>query len=71
MEAEVPDARLADAQLIDAARRIAQEADSAEIYQDSGAPKNVSITRLEVDRNTHLRPKLAEGGGYAVRFVKK
>jgi alpha-glucosidase len=43
---------------------------TAEIYQDSGAPKNVSVTRLEVDRNTHLKPKLAEGGGYAVRFVK-
>lgn len=43
----------------------------AEIYADSGAPKNVAITRQEVDRTMHLRPKLAEGGGYAVRFVKQ
>ena len=42
----------------------------AEIYQDSGAPKNVQITKQEVDRTMHLKAKMAEGGGYAVRFVK-
>ena len=42
----------------------------AEIYQDSGVPKNVAITKQEVDRTLHLRPKLLEGGGYAVHFVK-
>jgi alpha-glucosidase len=42
----------------------------AEICQDSGAPKNVAITKQEVDRTTHLKAKMSEGGGYAVRFVK-
>jgi len=42
----------------------------AEIYQDSGAAKNVAITKAEVDRSGHLTAKMAAGGGYAVRFVK-
>jgi alpha-glucosidase len=32
-------------------------------------PKNVAITRRAVDQTTHLKAKLASGGGYAVRIV--
>jgi alpha-glucosidase len=46
---------------------------TAEIYADSTDadryPKNVSIRKQTVDRNTHLKADLAPGGGLAVRFV--
>jgi alpha-glucosidase len=45
----------------------------AEIYEDAEDadrfPKNVRITKHNVTTATHLKPKLAPGGGYAVRFV--
>ncbi len=46
---------------------------SAEIYADADDagqyPKSVRIQKQTVDRNSHLKAKLAPGGGYAVRFV--
>ena len=46
---------------------------TAEIYADADdaaqRPKNVRITRQTVDSSMTLKPKLAPGGGYAVRFV--
>ena len=46
---------------------------SAEIYADADDadryPKGVRVVRQVVDRTKHLKVKLAEGGGYAVRFV--
>ncbi len=46
---------------------------TAEIYADSPDadkyPKNVSVRRETVDRNSHLNVKIVPGGGYAVRFV--
>lgn len=45
----------------------------AQIYADAPDadryPKNVAITRRAVDRTTHLKAKLAPGGGYAVRII--
>ena len=45
----------------------------AQIYADAPDadryPKNVAITRREVDQTMHLKAKLAPGGGYAVRIV--
>jgi alpha-glucosidase len=45
----------------------------AEIYADAEDadryPKGVRIQKETVDRSTHLKAKLAAGGGYAVRFV--
>jgi alpha-glucosidase len=46
---------------------------TAEIYADADdaaqSPKNVSIQKQAVDAGTHLKAKLAPGGGYAVRFT--
>ena len=46
---------------------------TAEIYADADDadryPKNVSIQKKTVDAGTHLKAKLAPGGGYAVRFT--
>lgn len=46
---------------------------TAEIYADAEDadryPKNVRVFKQVVDRTMHLTAKLAEGGGYAVRFV--
>lgn len=46
---------------------------TAEIYADASDsaeyPKNVSVLKKIVERNTKLNVKLAPGGGYAVRFV--
>ncbi len=46
---------------------------TAIIYADASDadryPKNVSIRRQTVDRNSNLKAKLAPGGGLAVRFV--
>ncbi|MBV9612575.1 MAG: glycoside hydrolase family 97 C-terminal domain-containing protein, partial [Acidobacteriaceae bacterium] len=46
---------------------------TAEIYADAEDadryPKNVRVFKQVVDRTKHLTPKLAPGGGYAVRFV--
>ena len=46
---------------------------TAEMYADAPDatqfPKNTSITKKTVDRNTHLAIQLAPGGGYAVRFI--
>ena len=45
----------------------------AEIYRDGDdadrQPKSVEITKQTVDRTTHLKARLASGGGYAVRLV--
>lgn len=45
----------------------------AEIYSDGPdagrQPKSVEITKQTVDRTTHLKARLASGGGYAVRLV--
>lgn len=46
---------------------------TAEVYADASDsaeyPKDVSVSKKVVDRNTKLSVKLAPGGGYAVRFV--
>lgn len=46
---------------------------TAEIYADADDadqyPKSVRITKQIVDRSKHLKAKLADGGGYAVRFT--
>jgi alpha-glucosidase len=46
---------------------------TAEIYADADDaaqyPKSVTIQKQTVDRNAHLKLRLAPGGGYAVRFV--
>jgi alpha-glucosidase len=46
---------------------------TAEIYADASDadrfPKNVSIRKQTVDRNTHFKAELAPGGGLAIRFV--
>jgi alpha-glucosidase len=46
---------------------------TAEIYADADDaaqyPKGVSIQKKTVDASTHLKAKLAPGGGYAVRFT--
>jgi alpha-glucosidase len=48
---------------------------TAQIYADAADaavhPKNVSITTQAVDRSMHLKPQLAPGGGYAVRFIPR
>jgi alpha-glucosidase len=48
---------------------------TAEIYADApdsdAHPQNIHIEKLTVDRNSHLHPKLAPGGGFAVHFVPK
>lgn len=45
----------------------------AEIYADAPdadrLPTGVAVTKQSVDHTTHLKAKLASGGGYAVRFV--
>lgn len=45
----------------------------AEIYADAEdaarSPKNVSIRKETVDKNSRLEAHLAPGGGYAVRLV--
>jgi alpha-glucosidase len=45
----------------------------AEIYQDADDaaqyPKNVSVQKKTVNRDTRLRIRIAPGGGYSVRFV--
>src|SRR3954447_3870707 len=45
----------------------------AQVYADAPDadryPKNVEITRREVDGTMHLKAKLAPGGGYAVRII--
>ncbi len=46
---------------------------TAEIYADADDanqyPKGVRVYKQVIDRTKHLRAKLAEGGGYAVRFI--
>lgn len=46
---------------------------SAEIYADADdtdrLPKNVTIRKMQVEANMHLKAQLAPGGGYAVRFA--
>jgi alpha-glucosidase len=46
---------------------------TAEIYADADDanqyPKGVRVYKQVVDRTKHLHAKLAEGGGYAVRFI--
>ena len=48
---------------------------TAEIYADApdsdAHPQNIHIEKLTVDRNSHLHPKLAPGGGFAVHFIPK
>ena len=45
----------------------------AEIYRDGAdadrQPKSVEVTKQTVDRTTHLKARLASGGGYAVRLI--
>jgi alpha-glucosidase len=48
---------------------------TARIYADAADaaihPKNVTITTQVVDSSMHLKPQLAPGGGYAVRFIPR
>ncbi|MGD0500919.1 MAG: glycoside hydrolase family 97 C-terminal domain-containing protein, partial [Bryobacteraceae bacterium] len=48
---------------------------TARIYADAADaaihPKNVTITTQAVDSSMRLKPRLAPGGGYAVRFIPR